>query len=104
MSSFLLCARPDTIVIGGEVDAHTCRALVDRIDELAAQSSDTVGLRLDGITFVDIAGLRAITDLWRALEAAGVEATVASPNGRLEWLADLARLPLPWAGRPTAER
>lgn len=59
----------DVLVIGGEIDAHTCAYLEAALSERAASGS--VFLDLDGVTFIDSSGLRVLLNTYRTTTAAG---------------------------------
>jgi anti-sigma B factor antagonist len=61
------------ILLGGELDIATASILRQAVTTVVGSSLRAVTLDLRGVTFVDVAGLRALRDAHRAVTAVGAE-------------------------------
>jgi ABC-type transporter Mla MlaB component len=59
----VICAgSPEVVLIAGELDVSNCLGLVSALDDLVDPEGD-VHVNLAGLTYCDVAGLRAILQL-----------------------------------------
>lgn len=70
-----------TIKLAGELDSAVCGALIERYEAVVADGAAAVILDLDGVTFMDSAGLRAIIVIERAASERDIDLTIRSPAG-----------------------
>lgn len=52
--------RRATLVVTGEIDAHTCELLDRRLDEVLSAGARDLTLDVSGVSFVDSSGLRIL--------------------------------------------
>ncbi len=49
-----------TLVLGGELDAHSARRLDDVVDDLIARRTTSIVIDLEQVSFIDSSGLRSL--------------------------------------------
>jgi anti-anti-sigma factor len=75
--------------LAGELDGATCGELIERFEQLIADDPGELVLDLDGLTFIDSAGLRAIIVIERMARDRNVALTITSPAGPVADLLEL---------------
>ena len=78
-----------TIKLAGELDSATCGGLLKRFEQLLADPPSEIAIDLDGVTFIDSAGLRAIIMIERAAREREIAATIRTPTGPVAELLQL---------------
>jgi anti-sigma B factor antagonist len=78
-----------TIKLAGELDSATCGGLVERFEQLLADPPGEIAFDLDGVTFIDSAGLRAIIMIERAAREREIAVAIRAPTGPVAELLQL---------------
>lgn len=82
------------LLVRGEVDHTNCGSLTTSIGAAVADR-DEVRLDLRELSFIDVAGVRAIRAAALELEAGGRRLTLVSPRGSVRRVIDLTETSLP---------
>jgi anti-anti-sigma factor len=78
-----------TIKLAGELDSATCGGLVERFEQLLADRPGKIAIDLDGVTFIDSAGLRAIIMIQRTARERSIPVVIRTPTGPVAELLEL---------------
>ena len=76
-----------TLVVAGELDAHSAPALRERIS--AADDAETV-LDMSGVTFMDSSGLRVLIDAHQTVAGRGSRLVVHAPSQSVRRILEIA--------------
>jgi anti-anti-sigma factor len=81
---------PGTLVVAGELDAHTAPELADALAELPEDAD--VMLDLSDLSFMDSSGLRVLISAHRSLTEAGQSLTLRHPSRSVQRLLSVSGL------------
>ena len=76
-----------TLVVAGELDAHSAPALRERI---AASDDAATVLDMSGVTFMDSSGLRVLIDAHQAAAGRGTQLVVHEPSPSVRRILEIA--------------
>jgi anti-anti-sigma factor len=82
---------PCSIVLSGEIDAHSVPLLAERLSDCSAIDSDIV-VDMSSVTFMDSSGLRVLIDIRQRTEAAPHGLILQSPSAAVVRLLEVAGL------------
>lgn len=85
----LIQGAPPALRIGGEIDLSTAGQLRTALEKACAAAPDVV-VDLAGVTFLDVAGLRALLEVAESRNGAGPLTLVNA--SRVKWLLELVGL------------
>lgn len=90
VSRLTVRAEGSTVVVDGEVDAHTCPELTAALDPLPG--SGPVEVDLSGVGFMDSSGLRALIAAHQAAAEAGRRLVISNPSAAVRRLIEISGL------------
>lgn len=80
-----------TLVLEGEIDAHTAPELAARLDVLPEGTGD-VTVDMSAVDFIDSSGLRVVIDVHQRATDAGRRLVLRSPSSAVARLLEIAGL------------
>jgi anti-sigma B factor antagonist len=84
-------SESSSVVLRGEIDAHSAPALAGRFETLPAGDDDVV-IDMSEVTFMDSSGLRVLIDLHERLAATSRRLVIGSPSQPVTRLLEVAGL------------
>lgn len=82
---------PCSIVVSGEIDAHSAPVLAERLSQCAAADTDIV-IDMSAVTFMDSSGLRVLIDAQHRVDPAAHGLVLQSPSAAVVRLFEIAGL------------
>lgn len=82
---------PCSVVVSGEIDAHSVASLADHLSDCTAVDRDIV-IDMSAVTFIDSSGLRMLIELRQRIEAAPHDVVLRSPSTSVLRLLEVAGL------------
>ena len=79
-------------VVTGEIDAWTCRTLVEAFAELPDTDDRPIELDLAGVSFIDSSGLHVLLELAERVTATGGSVVIRNPARAVQRLLAITRL------------
>ncbi len=83
--------NPASVVLAGEIDAHTASQLAAQFETLP-DDSEAVEINMAGVDFMDSSGLRVVIELHNRISAAGGTLTICDPSRSVSRLLEISGL------------
>ena len=83
---------PHGWLVTGEIDAWTCRTLVEAFAEVPDAGVSSIELDLAGVSFIDSSGLHVLLELAERMTATGGSVVIRNPSRAVQRLLAITRL------------
>ena len=84
--------RPNVLALAGEIDLHVLPTITTSLNEMIAKKPNQLVVDLSGVPYVDSAGVAAIIDAMKAVEAYGGKFALAGLQEAVRSILEMSRL------------